>query len=205
VSWAAGVSVSDLGKGYAYGGWISNSSQPGWTGDAVAQPNLIKYDMDSGVWTNNTGPDAIPRAEGVMVYIPASNSGLLVYFGGLATPYNNGTIVDSPMSTIFVYDIAEGKWYTQTATGQVPESRRRFCAGVTWSADQSSYNIYLYGGMGFGENTVGFDDVYILSMPSFQWVKWWQGSNPMKPHHSLTCNVINKGQMLVIGNVVRGQ
>jgi hypothetical protein len=58
---------------------------------------------------------------------------------------------------------------------------------------------YIYGGMGFGENSTGFDDVYILSLPSFKWVPFWQGNNSNIRHHSLTCNVINKGQMAIIG------
>lgn len=97
--------------------------------------------MDTGVWTNNTGPDNVPKAEGVMVYVPASDNGLLIYFGGIIAPFNNATMVESPMSTIYVYDIASARWYTQTATGDVPLSRRRFCAGATWAADQSSYNM----------------------------------------------------------------
>lgn len=58
---------------------------------------------------------------------------------------------------------------------------------------------YLYGGLGFGANSTGFDDVYILSLPSFQWIKWWEGSGVGKPHNSLTCNVVNNGQMLIVG------
>jgi hypothetical protein len=104
------------------------------------------------------------------------------------------------MSTIYLYDIAEGKWYQQNATGQVPENRRKFCAGATWASDQSSYNIYLYGGAGFAENATGFDDVYILTLPSFTWIKWYpEVPGPGNPHHSLTCNVIDNAQMLIIG------
>lgn len=199
VSWGGGVGISELGQGYMLGGWLSNASVPGWSGGPIATSTLIKYEMDTGVWTNNTGPDDTPRAEGVMVYVPASTNGLLVYFGGVTAPYNNATIVESPMDTIYIYDIASTRWYTQTATGEVPPSRRRFCAGASWAADQSSYNIYLYGGLGFGANYSGFDDVYILTLPSFKWINWWEGSNPPNPHNSLTCNVVNKGQMLVIG------
>lgn len=104
------------------------------------------------------------------------------------------------MSTIFLYDIAEGKWYRQEATGQIPENRRKFCAGATWAQDQSSYNIYLYGGAGFAENATGFDDVYILTLPSFTWIKWYPTEpGPGHPHHSLSCNVIDNAQMLIIG------
>jgi hypothetical protein len=124
-----------------YGGWLSNASVPNWSGAPLASSTLIKYDMDSRHWTNFTGPDSTPRAEGVMNYLPASDSGLLIYFGGVTTPYNNETIEPSPMSTIYIYEIKSGTWYTQEATGEIPGDRRRFCAGAAWVPDQSSYNM----------------------------------------------------------------
>ena len=141
VAYGAGVGISELGQGYMLGGWLSNSSVPGWIGGAMATSTLIKYDMDSQVWTNNTGPDNVPRAEGAMVYLPGSGSGLLVYFGGITAPFYNETMIESPMDTIYVYDIASSRWYTQTATGDAPPARRRFCAGAAWVPDQSSYNM----------------------------------------------------------------
>jgi hypothetical protein len=141
VSWGAGVSISERGEGYYYGGWNSNATTPGYTGDPIAVSNLVKYNMDTNVWTTSTGPDPTPRAEGVMVYLPASDGGLLVYFGGISQPYGNSTTVGVPMSTIFIYDIASSKWYNQTASGDVPDMRRRFCAGATWASDRSSYNM----------------------------------------------------------------
>jgi hypothetical protein len=143
VSWAGSVGISDLGQGYTLGGWLSNASVPGWTGDPLATSSLIQYDMNSNTWTNTSGPDTIPKAEGVMVYIPASNDGLLIYFGGITTPYENTTMVPLDMSIIYVYDIQSSRWYTQTATGGVPLARRRFCAGAAWAADKSSYNMYV--------------------------------------------------------------
>lgn len=141
VSYGAGVGISELGEGYMLGGWLSNNSVPGWSGEPIATSTLIKYDMDTGDWTNNTGPNSTPRAEGVMVYLPASQNGILVYFGGLTTPGNNGTVVGAPMSEIHIYDIVSSSWYTQTAVGDVPDMRRRFCAGATWAPDKSSYNM----------------------------------------------------------------
>jgi len=60
---------------------------------------------------------------------------------------------------------------------------------------------YLYGGAGTDPaNSTGFDDVYILSIPSFQWIKWWPTQpGPGNPHHSMSCNVIDGAQMLIIG------
>lgn len=96
--------------------------------------------------------------------------------------------------------MGDSKWYTQKATGQIPENRRKFCAGSTWTDDQSSYNIYIYGGFGFGENATGFDDVYILTLPTFEWIKWYpEAPGAGAPHGLLTCNVIDHGQMMVMG------
>ena len=205
VAFGAGVSVSERGEGYYYGGWLSNASTPDWSGPPVATSGLVRYSMDSNKWSNSTGPDDQRRAEGVLVYIPAGDAGLLVYFGGIVDQ-GNGTVVGQPMTQIFVYDVLSSKWYKQTAAGTVPDMRRRFCAGAAWAQDQSSYNIYLYGGASVpGEAGAGFDDVYILSLPSFTWVKMYPLDRPANktgdyPHHSLTCSVVAGGsQMLIIG------
>jgi hypothetical protein len=143
VSYGASVGVSELGKGFYYGGWLSNQSVPGWSAPPMLTANLIMYDYDLNRWSNNSGPDSVARGEGVMVYLPASDGGLLVYFGGVQDVWGNGTVTGVPMSEIHIYDIANEKWYTQTATGTVPEMRRRFCAGATWASDQSSYNMLV--------------------------------------------------------------
>ncbi|KUI60774.1 hypothetical protein VP1G_07971 [Cytospora mali] len=202
VSYGAGVGISELGLGFYYGGWLSNNSVSGWSGPRMATTGLIKFDMDQGSWTNNTGPDSVPRAGGTMNYIPASDGGMLIYFGGVQDPYGNGSTVGQPMDEIFVYDIFTGQWYTQRTTGTTPQMRQRFCSGVTWADDQSSYNIYLYGGAGMPPDTAGYDDVYILTIPTFTWIKLYPNDGNITgqyPHHSLTCNVINRSQMLIIG------
>ncbi|KAH8890788.1 hypothetical protein GQ53DRAFT_649582 [Thozetella sp. PMI_491] len=201
LSFGAGTSVSERGEGYYYGGWLSNNSVLNWNGPSVATAGLIKYTMDTNTFINGTGPDLIRRAEGSMVYIPASDGGMLIYFGGLQDP-GNGTVIGQPMEQIFVYDILSSKWYTQTATGTVPAIRRRFCADVTWAPDQSSYNIYLYGGLGFPPNGSGYDDVYILTIPSFQWIKLYPNDGNYTgqyPHNGLSCNMVDGAQMLIIG------
>ena len=45
------------------------------------------------------------------------------------------------MDEIYLYDIASQKPYKQTTTGTPPGMRRRFCGGVSWAEDQSSYNM----------------------------------------------------------------
>ncbi|KAH6662118.1 hypothetical protein B0J14DRAFT_571231 [Halenospora varia] len=205
VSWAASVGVSTLGQGYSLGGYLNNATVPNWGSNQFATSQLIRYDMDARTWTNSSGPDGINgpgTAEGAMVYVPASNGGMLVHFGGVLVQAN-GTTSAKPMSTIHIYDIKSSIWYKQTATGPtaggIPADRRKFCADAAWSADKSSYNIYLYGGQGFGTN-VGYDDMWILSLPSFQWIPFYQSeASQAKPKHSLSCNIVNGGQMLIVG------
>ncbi|KAM5351446.1 hypothetical protein ACJ41O_004169 [Fusarium nematophilum] len=202
LSYGAGVSIPSRGEAYYYGGWMNNATDPDWgDGPGIPTSYLLRYDMDSNSWTNSTGPDDVGRAEGVMVYIPAGDGGLLVYFGGIRSMANDSWEAQ-PMDEIILYDILSGKSYFQNATGDVPELRRRFCAGATWVDDQSSYNIYLYGGAGEEEGSVGFDDIYILSLPTFTWIKMYPADSNTTgdfPHHSFTCNVVNEAQMFVHG------
>ncbi|KAK2012912.1 cell wall anchored protein [Colletotrichum eremochloae] len=205
VSYGAGVSVDSRGEAYYFGGWLSNNSVPGWgTGPPVATTGLVKYTMDTNSFANNTGPDNIRRAEGSLQYIPAGDGGMLIYFGGIQDLSANGTATGQPMDQIFIYDVLSSKWYTQKASGEVPEMRRRFCAGVTWAPDQSSYNIYMYGGATAPSVLGGgYDDLYVLSIPTFTWIKMYPiGRNGTGdyPHHSLSCNMIpGRGQMIISG------
>ncbi|KAM0347165.1 hypothetical protein ACHAPU_005106 [Fusarium lateritium] len=201
LSYGAGVSIPDRGEAYYYGGWMNNATDATW-GNAPQVPTsyLLRYEMDTNSWSNDTGPDNTGRAEGVMVHIPAGDGGMLVYFGGIRAT-DDGVWEGQPMDQIILYDVLSGKSYFQNATGDVPQSRRRFCAGATWSEDQSSYNIYLYGGAGEEEGSVGFDDIYILTLPSFTWIKMYPKGKAIGdyPHHSFTCNVVNEAQMIIHG------
>lgn len=102
VSYGAGTTIGD--NGYYYGGYLNNLTNPLWGGPPLATSNLVIFDMDANTLTNSTGPDSTGRAEGVMVSIPASAGGMLVYFGGVAFPYGNSTEVPMPMTEILLYD-----------------------------------------------------------------------------------------------------
>jgi hypothetical protein len=84
--------VSDFGMAYYYGGYLTNKSDYGTDGERVMQNSLISYDMDEGWWENHTW-DNTRRAEGSLLYLPASDVGMLIYFGGLETNEANGEVV----------------------------------------------------------------------------------------------------------------
>ncbi|KAJ4292388.1 hypothetical protein N0V90_009050 [Kalmusia sp. IMI 367209] len=216
VAYGAGTQIEDFGMGYYFGGYMNNLTTKNWKGPSIATSGLISYDFTAGKLSNNSGPpDNIGRAEGQLVYLPASDGGMLVYFGGVEDSSQNGTF----QATIHIYDISSNKWYTQRASGQVPGARRQFCAGATWADDQSSYNMYvnflgiplslclriqsyLYGGFA-AEGANGYDDAYILSLPSFTWINIFSTGNATNtqpfPHGACSANVINRDQMLIIG------
>ncbi|KAF2128361.1 hypothetical protein P153DRAFT_357727 [Dothidotthia symphoricarpi CBS 119687] len=200
VSWpsfGAGT-VDDEGVAYYYGGYLNNKTVSGWEGDALMLNSLLSYNMDDKRWSNITS-GVPPRAEGTLHYIPASDRGMLVHIGGVER-LSNGHDSYVNMSQIHLHDIASSTWYTQTATGDIPQPRRAFCAGVTWAADHSSYNIYVWGGIGSDETALG--DVYILSLPSFKWISWYpdpQMSTFPNGKGWSSCNVISESQMVIIG------
>jgi hypothetical protein len=97
-SFGAGVADEANAIGYYYGGYLSNASVPAWGSVPMPTANLVIYDMIKNSWTNNTGPDSIPRAEGVMIYLPVSDGGMLVYFGGLQFPYGPGNYTATGVS-----------------------------------------------------------------------------------------------------------
>lgn len=140
-AWGGSVGISELGRGYVLGGWKSSASMPGFGGAPTATSYLLQYDMSTGDWQNRTGPNDVSKAEGTLQYLLVGNAGLLVYFGGGVVNSANGTFDELPMSTIYLYDIKSAQWYEQTATGDIPASRRRFCAGAAWTEDRTSYNV----------------------------------------------------------------
>ncbi|KAH7066721.1 hypothetical protein BKA63DRAFT_571128 [Paraphoma chrysanthemicola] len=186
----------DAGTAFYLGGYHDRTTNQGWTTSSRYTPNLVEFDLVNRRYTNHSGPNSDGRGEGLMVFVPASNVGLLIYLGGLVQSTNEGTIEMMAMDTIWIYDISLHKWYQQKATGDITESRSRFCGAVAWPDDRSSFNIYLYGGL--ARNSTAFDDLYVLSLPSFTWLKLYSGSSEYG-HHSMTCDIINGTQMIVMG------
>ena len=68
-----------------------------------------------------------------------------------------------------------------------------------------TFHSYLYGGFGASATEApGFDDAYILSIPSFTWIKAFpldgSDSQPSQVGHGgCSANMINRAQMLIIG------
>lgn len=102
------------------------------------------------------------------------------------------------MLTVSVYDVAGQVWYEQNTTG-APGAFTQGCAVVASAQDESSHNIYYYGGFdGLNPRGPFNDDVWVLSVPSFIWMKVKSGnSSHARAGHK--CVKPYPDQMFVIG------
>ena len=105
------------------------------------------------------------------------------------------------MNAIDIYDIAADSWYKQGtfASSGTPSGRAQGCAVVQAAKDLSSFNIYYYGGYSAASPTDDFfDDVWVLSLPSFRWIKARAGTidNARAGHR---CVSPYPDQMMVFG------
>ncbi|KAI9670481.1 MAG: hypothetical protein M1817_004348 [Caeruleum heppii] len=221
----AGFSVPELGRGWYFGGHLDGYTTPGWSQstERVYIKSLIEYTFPGysndgveslqggeqagpdGAWRNITqgglqeAAGFTERADGLILYVPGfSEEGILI---GLAGGTN---VTFTQMNVIDVYDIATSTWYKQATSGETPDIRVNPCAVVAAAADGSSYNVHMYGGQNlipYGSQEQ-YDDVWVLSIPSFSWIKVdtnGQSTPPARAGH--TCNIWD-GQMVVVGGYV---
>lgn len=112
------------------------------------------------------------------------------------------------LSQISVYDIESSSWYAVTASGEIPHDRGQFCAVVSASPDKTSFQVTIFGGWN-PYVSLDYEDVYILTVPSFRWIKAnvtndfeTQATTQIgRAHHR--CVIYNDAQMIVIGGSIR--
>ncbi|KAH7133657.1 hypothetical protein EDB81DRAFT_109554 [Dactylonectria macrodidyma] len=217
----AGLSVPELGLSWFFGGHLDWSTTPGWSQniDRVYLKSLLEFThpgyVNSGVEKLSTGTGAgeqgafrnitqggiqagkFPeRADGVLVFIPGwGEMGVLIGLaGGTADNFTDD------LTTLDVYDIANSEWFHQQTSGDAPSVRVNPCAVVASAPDASSFQIYMFGGqdLPFGNQTQ-YNDMYILTIPSFTWIKVDQNDQDTpSPRAGHSC-VMYDGQILTVG------
>ena len=153
------------------------------------QHTPIKVEADSSIVGVMNG--------GELVYIEgAGEAGILVLIGGatgvyvkdlgmvsmvdqIIKPYTSiifctNTLLhwQRSIQTVHIFDIATNTWFAQSTTAHAefyPTMRLEFCSVVASASDNSSHNIYIYGGWDPGSESIK-EDVYILTLPAFHWV-----------------------------------
>ncbi|KAK2801342.1 hypothetical protein FQN51_005442 [Onygenales sp. PD_10] len=217
----AAVSAPSENKGFYFSGnhrqnWDEIKYQSRGKYPNITSDKLISVDMADMLfpkWSNASIPDYIPgRAAGELVWIPVSPSGVLIAIGGVPHPSElverytdkdlwkeNEQQGREAMRSVPVYDIDTRKWYMQNTTGDYPPQLANFCSVVATAQDGSSHNIYIYGGS--TANTPRddpFDDVYVLSVPSFTWIHVYKGDAALS-RQGHKCVKPFPDQMLVLG------
>ncbi|KAM7220918.1 hypothetical protein V8F06_003642 [Rhypophila decipiens] len=179
----------------------------------VTSDTLIMLDMTTQLqetWQNITLPSNIKgRANPELVWVPVGKQGILVSLGGVIFPDFADYLAESAdptaskatsplfMSTIDIYDIASGEWFSQP-TNDGPGQLTRGCAVLATAQDYSSFNIYYYGGYDGLDTTKPFnDDVWVLSLPSFTWTKVADGAGSGRAGHK--CFMPYPDRMMAIG------
>lgn len=206
-SHGASTEAVDQGLGFYLGGQLDNgtSNDTSSLEYPVAIPGMIVVDTNTGRVANFTVPDfaASNRQDGAAIYIPEfGEKGVVIALGGMS----KGRLLD--MSQIAVFDVSTlnytarssntatmNTWYTVQASGEVPNSRGKFCMVAVSAEDHSSTNIYMYGGQ--SESSV-FDDVFVLSLPSFTWTRVFSGT---APRSGMACFFVAPRNMIISGGI----
>ncbi|KAE8155133.1 hypothetical protein BDV25DRAFT_135177 [Aspergillus avenaceus] len=180
--------------------------------DTYLAPALIMLNMNTLEWRNAS--TASMNAWGTIgdgyfsIIESVVEKGVLVAFGGYTYPVGQklsvlaarqaNTTHQNSMEYVRVYDIANDQWYTQQTSGDIPRWRMSGCTVVAAAPDLSSHSIYMFGGIG---PTMGVSDgnVYVLSVPSFRWIRVFD-DNTVRSKHK--CQLARKHTMIVIGGIV---
>ncbi|KIX99548.1 uncharacterized protein Z520_05124 [Fonsecaea multimorphosa CBS 102226] len=212
-----GLATSSPGP-FASANTFTNSTYYNFGGDVVSSlpdmtvlSGLVTRDFVAQSWTNSTA--ILPnqsryRTQARMVHTADfGGQGFLVIVGGEAPPtaasvYEGGDyMVD--MSTITLYNIETGSWYTQTATGDIPPPRSEFCAVGASARGGNRFEMFVYGGSTNStfdldhSSDEGYLNVYALSLPAFRWFKSNSTTPVRRACHA--CSVIGNRQMVSIG------
>lgn len=155
------------------------------------------------------------RAEGGLVWLPTSSQGVLVVIGGTTAPEDLGVIgneTDETASLNFlkefpVYDIGSDTWTIQAMDSSSPfpdKPLTQFCTVVASAADGSHHDIFVYGGGNGKLSALPMGDVWVLSVPSFTWIKADSSDRTGVPRQGHICTSPYPDQMIVIGGTSIG-
>lgn len=176
---ADGAAASCDNKGFWIGGEGRISTDPRFADvendKRVAVPGMLMYDMETQEWANvTTVPLSQPHgvilgADAACVKDSAAGT-IVIPLGGVRT---SPTDVDvevkyMPMDNITFWHADTQLWLSQTAGGDVPLAREYPCV-VEATSINGTHEIFMYGGSNSTGTTLG--DMYVLTLPGFQWFK----------------------------------
>jgi hypothetical protein len=213
-SYGLSAEAPDQGLAFYLSGQVDNGTEP-YTrtmGDRTTLlSGMMVIDLVHRTAKNIsiTMADPQPRIGGALQYLPAvGESGVLVAIGGRVydgihqpTSQDVGRLISFEAVDIFDMESyhsnldSNGTWYQQKTSGEIPPPRIDSCTVVGSAPDNSSHNIYMFGGWDPTQPNTWYDEVYVLSLPSFTWVKMYHAESPRYGH---TCHKVGR-QMITTG------
>jgi len=140
-----GILAASSTTGYSMGGM-----QTIWPQDTFwAIPGLITFDFASQKWSNlssvgeySASGMGIGGAGQLVSSFGSGSEGIMVMIGGImpANSWDTGGALRS-MTNITIFDPSSQSWYSQTATGDVPSSRKNLCIVGAQSSNYSTYEM----------------------------------------------------------------
>ncbi|KAF3920918.1 hypothetical protein AA313_de0201840 [Arthrobotrys entomopaga] len=224
VSRGGSTTVGDQGIGVYVGGARIFKNDSANSGDWYypSEEQLTIFDLKTLNRTTTNLPSSQKRAGAALAYLPIGTEGAVIMIGGTLENdeiRETGNIANiaqenfdpddlsfAPMQSVSILDVATKKIYSQSTFGSYfPDSRMEACIAVGAAPDGSSYNIYMFGGStgsSFLDRTAEsyFNDLYILSIPSFRWIQHtFEASNrPPTGRVQHTCHAYGKN-LVVLG------
>lgn len=110
----------------------------------------------------------------------------------------------SQLNIVDIYNLETKKWTRQATDGEYPKYRVNPCAVVASASDGSSHQIYFFGGQNLVPymEQLQYDDMWILTIPSFKWIKVDQSKQSIPPARAgHSCDIVGR-EMIVIGGYV---
>ncbi|KAK3402244.1 hypothetical protein B0T20DRAFT_390143 [Sordaria brevicollis] len=212
-AWVTAHGASFGSIAYALGGYTSVATDPDIHGDDdkanyIPSPVAISYDLRTKTlgtldMAPILGSSTSTLFDGRAIYVPQFGpNGFVFVLGGVkhssSTGRSNGIAVAGDwlnFNYVTFFDPKTGRWESQVTSGVAPEDRIFFCVvGVAGQA--GTYEIFVYGGAD-RHWTKSFDDLFILSLPGFVWLR--ADARSSQPRNNHDCVVIGKRQMLVYG------
>ncbi|KAK9769900.1 hypothetical protein SCAR479_13445 [Seiridium cardinale] len=194
------------GMGFFIGGigsvWTDQSFAAGDL--SVPVPGMLTYNLTSGVWANestagmNSYETYISGTAACLPSFGTSGKGMIMTLGGEISRregYNSSEPNLVSLGNLTFWDIETESWFSQEATGDIPTPRSKSCI-VDVEGPNGTHEIFLFGGYDT-LNLVSFQDVYVLSIPGFVWVK--ADVTTGGPRTAQQCIVAGNRQMIVVG------
>ncbi|KAJ9602832.1 hypothetical protein H2200_012612 [Cladophialophora chaetospira] len=203
-AWNSPAKTGYYWKGSNFAGVVQDYPGAPWTfvsvdGNQITPQGLMIFNPSSMTWARNDTAPGPETERGCFVSLPGLESdtgGVLVGLGGKLGSSGLAT----SLRQVAIYDTKTRRWFNQTATAEnddFPLPRQLFCAVAISAPDDSSHNIYIYGGQA-DEADEALDDVWILSIPSFRWIP--VGSTSV-PRLGPACALLEERYMLTYGGV----